>query len=218
MHDIFKHIAAFSTGEWMLKMGGERNGSVFILLRAMWTGALAALCGLSLREILELVGVKVGLGNFLKAWLGLLGAVYLSYYARFASQWSYVSGLYNQIKEFECANAKSIYAQPVDPQMRQEFLDWKCDFIMDAWDLHLIGKRAFAAITRIWVEKHGNELYHQFVEVTGHTQKEWAGVLKLVSRNQKELESLQRKGQQPGSRAPVPPITNGKSEQPPALD
>lgn len=71
-----------------------------------------------------------------------MGAVYASLYARFASQWSYLAGVYNQIKAAECG-------QKCD---RIALAEWKAGFIEDAEDLHLARKPVFASIIHAWVK------------------------------------------------------------------
>jgi hypothetical protein len=59
-------------------------------------------------------------------------------YARFSSQWSYLAGVYNQIKAAECRTGfqETVLAQ------------WKAGFIEDAADLHLLRKAMFASINQ----------------------------------------------------------------------
>jgi len=74
-------------------------------------------------------------------WFGaILGAVYAVFYARFASQWSYLAGLYNQIKATECQKDCN----------QQKLAEWKAGFIVDAQELHLANKPLFAEVIRAW--------------------------------------------------------------------
>jgi hypothetical protein len=68
--------------------------------------------------------------------------VYASLYARFASQWSYLANVYNQIKAAEC----------VQPGNLAVMVQWKAGFMEDAEHLHLARKPVFASIIHSWAE------------------------------------------------------------------
>lgn len=74
-------------------------------------------------------------------WLGaVVGGIYAILYSRFASQWSYLSGVYHQIKETECTGCARGTA----------LAEWKAAFIEDCDEVHLARKPTFAAIISTW--------------------------------------------------------------------
>jgi hypothetical protein len=123
-------------------------GSTVIVLRSICTSAVIYGIALSLRNLIDPSrSWVVSLAELRKqavetgAWLGpLLGATYASFYSRFSSQWTYLAGLYNLIKQLECAanNADCI-------------ADLKAAFIEDADELHLARKPIFASTIRVWL-------------------------------------------------------------------
>jgi hypothetical protein len=75
-------------------------------------------------------------------WYGAMFAgSYVALYTRFASQWQYLAGLYNQIKQAESTS---------QPENREAFAQWKAGFIEDARELHLANKPLFATTIRHW--------------------------------------------------------------------
>ena len=73
----------------------------------------------------------------------IFAAVYFALYARFASQWIYLSNLYNKIVETEARTTD-------DARTVKILAGWKADFLEDALDLHLATKRVFAPIVLQW--------------------------------------------------------------------
>ncbi|MGH9256831.1 MAG: hypothetical protein ACRD3C_19900, partial [Vicinamibacterales bacterium] len=74
-------------------------------------------------------------------WFGAVFAgMYTALYARFASQWGYLAGVYNQIKAAECRGQCDANA----------LAEWKAGFIEDAQELHLATKPAIASILSVW--------------------------------------------------------------------
>lgn len=69
-------------------------------------------------------------------WLGaVFGGSYAALYARFSSQWSYLAGMYNQIKA----------AQSREGVDKSVIAEWRAAFIEDCEDLHLLRKAPFAS-------------------------------------------------------------------------
>lgn len=127
------------------------NGGTVILLRSLWTGGLLNLFALMLLNLLDpRLSWQPSFKQFetqivsTLPWTGaILGAVYASLYARFASQWSYLAGVYNQIKAAECASSCNGRA----------LAEWKAGFMEDAEDLHLARKPVFASIIHAWAKQ-----------------------------------------------------------------
>jgi len=80
-------------------------------------------------------------------WLGpIFAAVYVALYARFASQWSYLAGVYNQIRQ------TLVTWNKFD---NNHMNLWKAGFIEDAIDLHLDTKSMFSSYISRLVEDSG---------------------------------------------------------------
>ena len=79
---------------------------------------------------------------------GATGGIYAALYARFSAQWSYLAGLYNQIKQTEV----ELLAQhpAVSAQAHATLAQWKAGYIEDAEELHLHTKSNVAAIIYHW--------------------------------------------------------------------
>jgi len=78
-------------------------------------------------------------------WFGaIFASIYAALYTRFASQWSYLANLYNQIKQTEAQTAHG------GDEAKKYIEDWKAGFIEDAYELHLVGKPLFASIILAW--------------------------------------------------------------------
>jgi len=70
----------------------------------------------------------------------IYAGVYAALYSRFVSQWTYLAGVYNMIKQAEAANDcdEEVIAQ------------WKAGYIEDAEVLHLLGKNLVAPVVKAW--------------------------------------------------------------------
>jgi len=70
-----------------------------------------------------------------------LGASYVAFYARFVSQWGYLAGLYNMIKQTETTEGAD-----------KEFIaQWKAGYLEHAENLHLAAKKNLAPVLHAWV-------------------------------------------------------------------
>ena len=149
------------------------NGGMAVFFRTIITGiivslfVLIAFCVLweypiAINKPESIDWLYVARCNLLEDWwkyCGIYAAVYTSYYARFVSQWTYLSNLYNQIKETDvnyCLNSDC------DNAVAKEKLDgWKAGFIEDAENLHMETKPLFAAVIYTWLKTNSNvgEIY-----------------------------------------------------------
>jgi hypothetical protein len=133
------------TGEWMLRRGCP-NGGTIIFLRSLQVSATIYAVALLLHTgsygqwswafwtCIDSGQVKKDLTSNLQ-WLGaIFAAVYTALYARFASQWSYLAGVCNQMRE--------ALVRTAEPD-RDHLVMWRAGFIEDALDLHLATKRMF---------------------------------------------------------------------------
>ena len=139
----FKRVFSLVTGEWLLRSPlWFPNGGGIILVRSLlvsfWIYGLAIYA----RHILDGNALLTSIRDTIP-WLGaILAAVYAAFYARFSSQWTYLAGLYNQIKETEIGMDEG--------SSRAALETWKAGFIEDAEELHLATKPIFATIIREW--------------------------------------------------------------------
>jgi hypothetical protein len=69
--------------------------------------------------------------------------VYAAYYSRFAAQWAYLSGVYNQIMQSQVQTCLETNGAE---QQRSRLAMWKAAFIEDAESLHLARKPIFAGV------------------------------------------------------------------------
>lgn len=81
-------------------------------------------------------------------WYGaIFAAVYLALYSRFASQWSYLASLYNQMMQV------AVQYPPNGMTSEDALRLWQAGFIEDAEDLHLASKPMFASVIRSMLNK-----------------------------------------------------------------
>jgi hypothetical protein len=98
-------------------------------------------------------------------WIGAIFAtVYALLYARFASQWTYLAGLYNQLKA----------AQTRPDADKAVIAEWRAAFFEDCDELHLLRKPMFASIVDNLVnsedddKKKVKELFESHTPVVRH--------------------------------------------------
>ena len=148
-----KCVIEFVTWEWLLTRAHHSNGSTVIITRAFLTAAELWIVALALRNVLdpsrswtfssiELRNQLIGTASWFAT---IFAALYVAYYARFSSQWTYLAGVYNQIKAAECKGS-------LDTGGKLALADWKAGFIEDAEELHLATKPMMAAIISVWAE------------------------------------------------------------------
>lgn len=91
-------------------------------------------------------------------------AAYTALYARFASQWTYVAGVYNQIM------AAKVRGIPPDAAAISALNAWQAGFIEDAEDLHLATKPMFAGVVLSMLDEETGTVRAKFVEATAGGQ------------------------------------------------
>ena len=148
-HNAIKTFFDILAGEWLLKTF-KANGGAVIALRAIWITSIFA--GVAMIAVSALDPGRVGpisWSGIVDVFWGVsnnvmifLGASYLALYARFVSQWSYLAGLYNLIKQAEAVND----ANPV------VIAEWKAGYLEDAENLHLAAKNNLAPVLHAWVK------------------------------------------------------------------
>lgn len=104
------------------------------------------------------------------------GAVYAALYARFSAQWSYLAGVYNQIKQCE---VELHGAGPVNSDALIKFAEWKAGYIEDAHNLHLHAKESVSATIHLWGK---DELVEAaFIRTVTGGQDRWKHVVREAS-------------------------------------
>jgi hypothetical protein len=149
---LFSTIVRLGSGEYLLDRSDVSNGGTVVFTRALHVAVVIVCLGLLVRNWLdpnrtptfsmyELRSQLAAIGP----WFGtVFAASYAALYARFASQWTYLAGVYNQIK---AAEGRKDATENV-------IAEWKAGFIEDAAELHLIRKRMFASIVHEWAGAH----------------------------------------------------------------
>lgn len=164
-------------GEWLLKVFGSNGGTV-IALRAVWISifftALAMVsvssfdpsrvCPISRSGIAE---VFWAVSNTVVIFLG---ASYLALYARFVSQWGYLAGLYNLIKQTEATAG-------VDQKV---IAQWKAGYLEDAENLHLAAKNNLAPVLHAWTKDAAVE--SEYIKSTPGGKKRFDKLSSLAKR------------------------------------
>lgn len=147
-------VVRIGSAEWLLDRPNVSNGGTVVLLRTVWSTAVILLILLGVQNISDPHRTWQPSWHEFIAQLDpkvvgtVLAALYAALYARFASQWTYVAGVYNQIKATELKSG----------QTDREILilsQWKAGFIEDVSDLHLLCKRMFVSTVIGWGEDPG---------------------------------------------------------------
>jgi hypothetical protein len=151
MFQCWQRVVEILSGEWLLTKFKRTNGGAIILLRAVISSVLLYASSLLLMNWIDpgrtkhpsLTECRKEILDTL-TWLGaMFAASYAALYARFAAQWSYLAGLYNQIKQAEAGNAGNEAA-------KKYVAEWKAGFLEDSEELHLERKRIFASVIHAW--------------------------------------------------------------------
>lgn len=137
--------------EWVLTTTKRPNGGDIVFLRATLVAAIVYLFSIAVQHGLDPnrtsdfsrheLGTEIA--KSLPIFGAIFAAVYFALYARFSSQWTYLSNLYNKIIETEARTCN-------DPCAAKLIFAWKADFLEDADDLHLATKRVFAPLLVAW--------------------------------------------------------------------
>ncbi|TSP10651.1 hypothetical protein [Cupriavidus campinensis] len=144
-------ISSALSGEWMLKRCFSTNGGDVIVGRALYITLWVYLLAVGLQALIDPARVVPSFDAFREQLLELaplagavFGGAYLALYARFSSQWGYLAGVYNQIKQVEAS----------EKELNKEALaTWQAGFIEDAQNLHLAYKESIAPIIHAWGKK-----------------------------------------------------------------
>ncbi len=157
----------FLSSEWLLTRKKLPNGSGVIVLRAILTSVYIYLGVLVLRNVLDPEPAWTFSPCELRAqimetlpWFGAIFAgIYAALYARFASQWTYLANLYNLIKQTEARTAGNY-----NRALKNIIAEWKAGFLEDAEEVHLLTKRVFVSVMKLWGEQEA--VKEQFIKNT----------------------------------------------------
>lgn len=136
-------MVCFLSAEWLL--GCRPNGGTTVFVRSLWVSGIFFGITVILSVLLYWDCERSSLPSDLRAAVlriapyggGVFAFAYTALYARFASQWSYLANLYNQIMAVQASNAACD---------EEAMNDWKAGFIQDALELHLAAKPMFAEV------------------------------------------------------------------------
>ena len=195
MGDLVSAAFRALSGEFLLKKWAN-SGTVVFARIVMGTSCVygAALC---VKEFTDpnSVWCTFRIRSLLTAiydtlpWIGAIFAgVYVAFYSRFSSQWTYLAGLYNQILQSEAAPKPE--SEDAKELSRKAHALWWAGFIEDALELHLATKPMFATIIRhLLTERHevrsafgesvpggesrASELLIRVEEVYKRTEEKW---------------------------------------------
>lgn len=142
------------SGEFLLHW--YPNGGTVVLLRTVITSAVLYSLALITKGVLTTGwGTTIDLEYVRQLvvetlpWAGaLLGGTYAAFYARFASQWTYLAEVYNHLMATQAQ-------APLDDnaERRRVYAYWKAGIIEDAYVLHLAGKPMFAPMVAKLLEE-----------------------------------------------------------------
>lgn len=193
-------VVHYLSGESMLN--NQPNGGNVIFLRAVfvaaWTFAVALVlynifdpnrtcvfrwsreCVFNFEEMLDQIVKNFG-------WfVTVFAAAYVALYARFASQWTYLANLYNNINY---ADART--AHDWSHRKRLEAMaSWKAAFLEDADTLHLATKGLFVAAVKRWGEDQA--VKEQFIKNTYRGEQRFTKLMKNVEDSYKRHEDKYR--------------------------
>lgn len=150
---VVSALVALLTGEWLLTKRKHANGGAVVLTRAGISATILYSAAVATRWLLDPKDADLRTQLFKTlSWYGpIFGACYAVFYTRFSSQWSYLAGVYNQIKETEASMSKA--AQRKNQTPPPALAEWMAGFVEDAETLHLATKDTFAPVIRDWLQK-----------------------------------------------------------------
>jgi hypothetical protein len=137
-------LIEYASGEWMITKCKKPNGGTIVILRSFFMTIVIAILILGVIYLLFCIFDLRNQFDIRKhiGWFGaVFGAVYFGLYARFSSQWVYLSNLYNSIKKSEIT---------IENKNNESLTQWKAGFIEDAENLHMATKSSFAPIIKDW--------------------------------------------------------------------
>jgi hypothetical protein len=144
LHSILKAL----TGEYLLDR--HPNSSTVIVIRTLQTSVELFVLAVVLKSLMRWE-FRPRDSDYV-TWFGAIAAaVYAAFYARFASQWSYLANLYNQIKQLEASTQRQPSGSDRSgPCPLEHVAALKAAFIEDSETLHLAGQKSFKYAVATW--------------------------------------------------------------------
>ena len=173
----------FISSEWILTKLDIPNGGAVIFFRSLMSSIFIFLLVLGFLNVIDPTKSWAFSMNELRVeiidkftWFGaIFAAMYTGLYARFASQWSYLAGLYNSIKETE---AKSPDGQVI--------AQWKAGFLEDADNLHIACKGTFVTTIKAWGEYE--DVKREFISNSPGGEKRFNRLMRRVNESIRIVE------------------------------
>ena len=148
-HRFAESTVSFFSAEYLLTKFRWANGGTAVFVRSLHVSGFLFAAVLILSNAID--PARTGPASWIELrtqlvdtaqWFGtLFAAAYVALYARFANQWAYLAGVYNQIKA----------AESRDNVNHSRIAEWQAGFLEDALDLHLLRKKMFRSIARVWL-------------------------------------------------------------------
>lgn len=136
----------YLSGEFILRRCP--NGGLAVLLRSLWITFILYFIAIGVKSRIaphatwspSIAAARYLISNTIPWFGAIFAGVYAALYARFASQWSYLANLYNQIMcaQVQCGASGTMH--------REAMALWQAGFIEDAEALHLARKPMFASV------------------------------------------------------------------------
>ncbi len=139
-------MGSWVAGEFFLK--NRPNGGTVVLYRTAFISTILYVVAITLKSALapratlhfDTAEARAVMADTIPWFGAIFAGVYVALYTRFASQWSYLAGLYNQMMQAQVETA------PTTDDRDECLALWQAAFIEDAEDLHLARKPMFAAV------------------------------------------------------------------------
>jgi hypothetical protein len=140
-------ILSLIDGEFLLRLMPNSGGVV--VARSAWLAGVLLLLYIGVSTRLQpdatwsfsAESLRLQLAENLRLGGAIFAAAYAALYARFASQWLYLAGLYNQIMATQVREGAKL-----DDVGQKKLALWKAGFIEDAVAVHLATKPMYAAV------------------------------------------------------------------------
>lgn len=188
-------IVDFVSGEHFITMRSRRsNGGGTVAVRAVWTALLVFAFLLVLREVTHPDAIipswswaqlVSGAREKVELFFAVFAGAYVSYYGRFASQWTYLANLYNQIR------AADVQASALPPDQKAstvaELSHWKAEWIADSHNVHLAGKPLFASVVISWLQEDSLRKIIA-TDYTANDRKRYAEIWSIAAKTMGLLE------------------------------
>jgi hypothetical protein len=158
---FFRFVAHIASFECFLTTRKKRaNGGAIVLARSVLSSLVVFALAVLIKSSLSCQLCVPSLTNLdpkLVTWFGAIWvAIYFGLYTRFASQWTYIANLYNQIKAAEIG-ATARLAGNKDATTRkvvtEKLAEWKAAFVEDAENVHLATKKSIVAVVWYWLRE-----------------------------------------------------------------